>query len=191
MSRCLSCGISFLLRNFLVSFVVARRRISVPNDLLHISLYFGHLTRCQFSSRSPVLPLSTALARLYRNCSGYFCEAACCGVNGVTLLPGSSIMCIMYSCISILICHCCHIFATGGRMLSLLSSSSCDIIGVCRFLLTLLTGISHVSRLRSHLGLFFLRSSPFELQPTPFELVPVIIESLLFLLCMLFSWLGL
>ncbi len=66
-----------------VSVVVANRLISFPNELLHVSLYFGCLMRWRYSSRLPVSLSRNAYARLQRNCKGKVRDAACCGVNRV------------------------------------------------------------------------------------------------------------
>ncbi len=76
-SFCLSSGICFCFTKNMVSVIIAKHLISILNDLLHVALYFGYLMRCRYSRRSPVLLLSTALAKLHRNCSGYCREDAC------------------------------------------------------------------------------------------------------------------
>jgi hypothetical protein len=105
----------------MVSVVVARRRISVPNDLVHTSLYLKCFMRWWYSRRPPVLLLRTAYGRLHKNCSGYFFEAAYFVVNGA-LYPGISMHCSMKSYMRVLVCCCCHTFAIGG-----VSFSSCVI----------------------------------------------------------------
>ena len=73
---------SVLLMKKIVSVVVARRLISFPKELLHVSLYLGCLIRWRYSSRSPVSSSRTAYARSQRNCSGKVRDAACRGENG-------------------------------------------------------------------------------------------------------------
>ena len=52
----------------MVSAVVVRRGISVPNDLVHMSLYLGYFMRWWYSRRSPVLLLRTAYAGILSQC---------------------------------------------------------------------------------------------------------------------------
>ena len=74
-------GISSFRMKKMVSVVVARRRISFPNDLVHTSLYLGCFIRWQYSSRSPVSLSRTAYARSHRNWRGYFIDALCHAVK--------------------------------------------------------------------------------------------------------------
>ncbi len=67
-----ACGISGFVRNKMVLGVVASQQISLLNDWLHTSLYFGFFSRCLYSNRSPILSSKTEFAQLQRNCSGYF-----------------------------------------------------------------------------------------------------------------------
>ena len=54
-----SRGISCFVKTAFVLMAVASRRISFPKDWLHTSLYFGCLSKCLYSSRSPVLSSRT------------------------------------------------------------------------------------------------------------------------------------
>ncbi len=108
----------------MVSVVVVRRRISVPNDLVYTSLYLGCFMRWRYSRRLPVLLMRTAYARSHKNCSGYFLEAACFAVNRA-LYPGISMHCGMNSCVRVLVSLCYCMFADGGE-----SYLSCVICGI-------------------------------------------------------------
>ncbi len=77
MSLCHACGISGFVRNKMVSVVVASWQISLLNDWLHTSLYFGFFSWCLYSNRSPIVSSKMELAQLQRNRSGYFCADTC------------------------------------------------------------------------------------------------------------------
>ena len=94
----LSSGMLSLRTKKMVSVVVRSWYISVPNDLVHTSLYLGCFRRWGYLRRSPVSLSRTAYTRLHRNWSGYFLEAACLTVNGA-LYPGISIHCSINSCV--------------------------------------------------------------------------------------------
>ncbi len=73
-----ACGISGFVRNKMVLVVAAASwRISLLNDWLHTSLYFGFFSRCLYSNRSPVSSSKMELAQSQRNCSRYICADAC------------------------------------------------------------------------------------------------------------------
>ena len=76
-----SCGICCFVTNAIVSVIVASRRISYLNDWPHTSLYFGCLSKCRYSRRSPVSSSRIEYAKSHKNCSGYFRELACLAVN--------------------------------------------------------------------------------------------------------------
>ncbi len=61
--------------------VVASWQISLLNDWLHTSLYFGFFSRCLYSNRSPILSSKMEFAQLQRNCSGYFRAKAFCALG--------------------------------------------------------------------------------------------------------------
>ena len=120
-----SGGMSSLFTKNMVSVVVVSHRISVLKDLLHTFLCLGCLIRCQYLSSSPVSSSSTAFAESLCDVSEYFGIAYSCGVVGIGFLLGNDSICIMHSCVRVLVRCCCP---DGGRV-SLLSLSllSCNI----------------------------------------------------------------
>jgi hypothetical protein len=76
-----ACSISGFVRNKMFSVVVTSQRISLLNDWLHTSLYFGFFSRCLYSNRSPILSSKMEFAQLQRNCSGYFRADAFCALG--------------------------------------------------------------------------------------------------------------
>ena len=75
----------------MVSVVVTRRRISILNDVIHLSLYLECFIRWWYSRKLHVLLSRTAYARSHRNCIRNVWLAAWRAVNGA-LYMGLSIM---------------------------------------------------------------------------------------------------
>ena len=111
----LSSGMfSFQTKN-LVSVVVVRRHISVPNVFVYTSLYLGCFMRWRYSRRLPVSSLRTAYARSHRNWRGYFLDATCRVVNWA-LYPCISMYWSMKSCVRVRVSRCCRVLAEGGLL---------------------------------------------------------------------------
>ncbi len=135
MSLHLAWGMSCFTMKAMVLVVVARCQISLPNNLLHMSLYFGCLNRWQYSRRSPVLLSSTADAKLQMNCSG---KLPCRVVKGWVRV-GTFIMWNRKSSVMVLPLHWWCVLVEGGLIDSW---SSWDTTRVCRGRPTSLPGYS-------------------------------------------------